>query len=159
WVQTAFVASGHRGRDIRYILCQDEATLAYLANLGCIELNPWNSRVGSLDHPDYVVIDLDPQDTPFTQVVETAQMVREVLEKSGANCCSKPPANRGLHSSAPRAARSHYALPRQSAELVARLVQQPLPDFTSVVRAPRQRPRLVYVDFLQNRRSQTIAAP
>ena len=52
-----------------------------MANLGCIELNPWSSRLGTLDKPDYVVLDLDPVDASFDQVIETAQTIRKILEK------------------------------------------------------------------------------
>src|SRR5437588_11571725 len=58
WVEAIEIASeSHGGESIRYLLCQNEATLVYMANLGCIELNPWSSRTQSLDRPDYLVID------------------------------------------------------------------------------------------------------
>src|SRR5207244_9335236 len=59
WVQTALLPSdsGER-KTIRSVLCQDEASLIYLANLGCIELTPWSHRINALDQPDHVVIDL-----------------------------------------------------------------------------------------------------
>jgi bifunctional non-homologous end joining protein LigD len=84
WVQTADLKAKQDDQTIRYLLCQDEATLLYLANLGCIELNPWNSRLGSLDRPDYLLIDLDPEDTPFDRVIETAHAVRRILDGIGA---------------------------------------------------------------------------
>lgn len=60
WIKTVVLHSKSTKKDIEYLLCQNEASLLYLANLGCIELNPWSSRTGSLDNPDYTVIDLDP---------------------------------------------------------------------------------------------------
>ena len=65
WVQTVPIHSESTGKTGHYVVCQDAPTLLYLANLGCIEMNPWNARVGSLDNPDYLVIDLDPVDLPF----------------------------------------------------------------------------------------------
>jgi bifunctional non-homologous end joining protein LigD len=66
--------------------------------LGCVELIPWNSRVGSLDYPDWLIIDLDPQDVPFHQVVEAAQVVHKLLDKAGAQSCCKTSGKRGLQS-------------------------------------------------------------
>ena len=69
WVQTVSIASESAKKNIEYILCNNKATLLYLNNLGCIELNPWNSRVETPDHPDYMVMDLDPSDeNTFGQV-------------------------------------------------------------------------------------------
>jgi bifunctional non-homologous end joining protein LigD len=84
WVQTARI-TGRRG-ERPFVLCQNWFTLLWMANFGCVELIPWNSRVGSLDYPDWLVIDLDPQDVPFHQVVEAAQVVHKLLDKAGS-CC------------------------------------------------------------------------
>ncbi len=71
--------AGEGGEDAgdgeEYLLCQDEATLVLMANMGCIEVNPWNSRRQHLDHPDYLVIDLDPLDIAFVEVIRAAQEV------------------------------------------------------------------------------------
>jgi bifunctional non-homologous end joining protein LigD len=157
WVQTTLIPSD-RGDPVRYLLCQDEATLLYLANLGCIEINPWNSRVGSLDRPDYLVIDLDPQDLPFERVIETAQVVRSLLDKCGADSCCKTSGKRGLHIFVPMGRQHTTDHVRQFAELLAHLAHAELPETTSIVRPPAQRRRRVYLDYLQNRRGQTMAA-
>jgi bifunctional non-homologous end joining protein LigD len=159
WVQTVEIPSESNGRHLRYVLCQDEASLLYLVNLGCIEINPWNSRVGTLDKPDYLVIDLDPEDTPFARVVETAQAVRKLLDRAGAVSYCKTSGKRGLHIFLPLAARYDYETAKHFAELVANLVHRWLPASTSVARSPALRPQRVYLDFLQNRRGQTLAAP
>jgi bifunctional non-homologous end joining protein LigD len=159
WVHTVRVRSQSGSRLIRYLLCQDVDTLLYLANLGCIELNPLHSRVGSLDEPDYVVIDLDPEDTPFARVVETALEVRKLLDRAGAPCFCKTSGKRGLHIYVPLRARYDYDQAKQFAELIANLVNKRSPEFTSVLRSPSRRQHQVYLDFLQNRRGQTLAAP
>jgi bifunctional non-homologous end joining protein LigD len=159
WVMTVAVPSGSGGRDVRYVLCQDEPTLLYLANLGCIELNPWNSRVGSLDRPDYLVIDLDPEAVPFARVVQTARMVHRTLDRAGAASLCKTSGKRGLHVFVPLGARYDYDQAKQFAEIIAGLVHGLLPGTTSVVRSPSLRQGRVYLDFLQNRRGQTLAAP
>jgi bifunctional non-homologous end joining protein LigD len=159
WVATATVRHESDGRPITYILCQDQPTLLYLANLGCIELNPLHVRVESLDRPDYLVIDLDPEAIPFEHVVHVALEIRKTLEKAGAQCCCKTSGKRGLHVYVPLAARYDDDQARQFAEIVANVVNRKLPQTTSVVRSPTQRQERVYLDFLQNRRAQTLAAP
>ncbi len=159
WVKMVKVRSDSENKEINYVVCQDEATLTYMANLGCIELNPWSSRIGSLDKPDYLVIDLDPEDVPFPTVVEAALMVRKVLEKAGAVGYCKTSGKRGLHIYVPLGARYCYDQARQFAEIIAKLVNAKLPATTSVIRPPALRRQRVYLDFLQNRQGQTLAAP
>ncbi len=158
WVETAPVPHDS-GRSGRYVVCQDERTLLYLANLGCIELNPFLSRVGSLDRPDFLVIDLDPEAIPFIRVIEAALAVRRVLEDAGAQCLCKTSGKTGLHLCVPLGAQYDFALARQFAELVANIVNGLLPKTTSVIRSPALRQERVYLDYLQNRYGQTIAAP
>jgi bifunctional non-homologous end joining protein LigD len=159
WVETIVLHSESTGSDIRYLLCQDERALLYLANLGCIEINPWNSRVGALDRPDYLVIDLDPEDAAFADVIEAALAVRSTLEGAGAASVCKSSGKRGLHVFVPLGASSDYDQAKEFAEIVANLVHRQLPASTSVVRSPAKRQGRVYLDFLQNRRGQTLAAP
>ena len=85
WAEHIALHSESAGKDINYIICNDKPTLLYLANLGCIEMNPWNSRVKSLDSPDYLVMDLDPsENNTFEQVIETANVIKAILDKAGA---------------------------------------------------------------------------
>jgi DNA ligase D-like protein (predicted polymerase) len=138
---------------------KNEPTLLYLANLGGIEINPWNSRVESQDNPDYLIIDLDPEGVSYDRVIEAAIAVRKLLEKAGAECYCKTSGKRGLHIFVPLGVKYDYDQARQFAEIIANLVNAQLPDSTSVVRSPAKRQGRVYLDFLQNRRGQTLAAP
>jgi bifunctional non-homologous end joining protein LigD len=146
------------GRPVRYLVGGTEAALLYAANLGCIEINPWNARAGSPDRPDYLAIDLDPQDVPFAAVVEAALAVRRVLDRAGAESACKTSGKRGLHVYVPLGARYPTDQARQFAELIARVVHERLPATTSVVRSPALRRRRVYLDYLQNRPGQNLAA-
>jgi bifunctional non-homologous end joining protein LigD len=159
WVDARTIFSEHDGREITYVVCRNEQTILFLANLGCIELNPWFSRIGTLDRPDYAVIDLDPTEALFEHVVEAAQMVRKVLDQAGAPCYCKTSGKRGLHCYIPLGAKYDYDQARQFGEIIANVVHARLPATTSVVRSPALRRGLVYLDFLQNRRGQTLAAP
>ena len=158
-VQTVKIGGDSGGKEIEYLLCQDEAALLYLANLGCIELNPWSSRLGTLDRPDFVVIDLDPREALFAHLVEAALEVRKVLEMAGCEGYPKTSGKSGLHIYIPLGARHRYPEAAQFAEILAKLVNFALPRSTSLERSPRKRIGRVYLDHLQNRQGQTIAAP
>lgn len=159
WVKTVTIVSESQGKEIRFLLCQDEATLVYIANLGCIEINPWSSRLGTLEQPDFLVIDLDPEDIAFDAVVDAALAVRQVLEEAGAESYCKTSGKTGLHIYVPLGGRCNYDQARQFGEIIARLAHRRLPKPTSLERNPRKRQKKVYLDFLQNRRGQTLAAP
>lgn len=159
FVQTVDLPSDHGAKTIRYLLCQNPETLLYVANLGCIELNPWHSRVPHVERPDYLVIDLDPEAVDFSQVVATAGAVRKTLEKIGAASYCKTSGKRGLHIYVPLGARYQDELAKQFAEIIATVVYRTMPDVTSLLRSPKQRQQRVYLDYLQNRRGQTLAAP
>ncbi|NJW55613.1 non-homologous end-joining DNA ligase LigD, partial [Salinimicrobium oceani] len=86
------------GKDIEYLMCQNEASLIYLANMGCIELNPWSSRQGNLENPDFTVIDIDPSEkTTFEQVIEVALVAKEVLDKAKIEGHIKTSGSTGMH--------------------------------------------------------------
>lgn len=158
WADTATVTSGHSGSSITYIVCQNAATLLYMANLGCIELNPWLSRIDTLEYPDYVVIDLDPNEAPFSAVITVALEVRKVMDEIGAVGFCKTSGSRGLHIYIPVDAVYSYEQVRGFAELLSRCVHGALPEITSMERTPSRRVGKVYLDYLQNRRGATMAA-
>jgi bifunctional non-homologous end joining protein LigD len=159
WIKTVKLRAESAKRDIDYIICNDLATLQYLNNLGCIELNPWNSRTGKLDYPDYMVIDLDPSEkNSFGQVVDTALAVKEVLDKAGAPSYCKTSGASGLHIYVPLHALYTYDEIRTFAEIVVRLTEQQLPKITTVERALNKRNGRIYLDYLQNKRGQTLAS-
>jgi bifunctional non-homologous end joining protein LigD len=159
WVETVNIRSDTESRNLRYIVCQNEATLLYMANLGCIEINPWNSRTAHLDRPDYLVIDLDPVEVPFETVIDTARAVKEVLDEGGIRGYCKTSGGRGLHIFVPLGARYTNDQSRTFAEILVNLVHERTPRITSLERSPLKRRHKVYLDFLQNRRGQTLAAP
>lgn len=95
WIKTVTVAK--IGGTVRHVVCQDEATLAYLANLACITPHIWLSRIDRLDYPDQMVFDLDPSGAGFAAVVATAKAARELLEALGLPAYVKTTGSRGLH--------------------------------------------------------------
>lgn len=159
WTQKHTDFSESTNANVDYLVCKDEATLIYMANLGCIEMHPWHSRVQSVDYPDWCLIDLDPEDISFDKVIECAHVVREVLESIGAVGFPKTSGSTGLHIYIPLGAKYTYDQSRHLAELVVTMVNQELPDYTSLERNPARRKNKVYLDFLQNSETQTAAAP
>jgi len=159
WMTTKEIYSSSNKKNIKFLICQDEATLVYMANLGCIEINPWLSRLQNLEFPDYLVIDLDPEDIAFGKVIDAALAVREVLDRVGAIGFPKTSGATGMHIYLPLGSQYDYDTAGNFARLVATLVNHKVPDFTSMTRDPRKRQQRVYLDFLQNRKGQTVAAP
>lgn len=158
WVKTKKIHSESNNKDINWLVCQDEATLAYMANLGCIELNPWHSRIGKLDKPDYLLIDLDAKTTTFERIIEVAQEVRKLLDELGLPSFPKTSGKTGLHICIPLGAKYSYEQAKQFDQILMQIVHERLPKITSVERNPAKRKGKVYLDFLQNRRGQTMAA-
>lgn len=159
WVKSIPIYSESTKKDVNYILCNNAATLTYLNNLGCIEINPWNSVVDSLDKPDYLIIDIDPSErNTFEEVIEAAQVVHEVLEKAGAPNFCKTSGATGLHVYVPTNRKYTYDQLRDFAHLICMLTQEQLPRTTSLERNLKERGHKIYMDHLQNRRGQTIAA-
>ncbi|HEV7781274.1 MAG TPA: non-homologous end-joining DNA ligase [Chitinophagaceae bacterium] len=159
FVEVFKVKSESNNKIIDYIVCNNKATLLYLANLGCIEMNPWNSTVKKPTHPTWMVIDIDPSPkNTFTEVVDTALATKEVLEKAGAKCYCKTSGASGLHVYVPLKNRYEYPIVRDFAKLIASQVQEQLPKTTSVIRSLAKRGPRIYVDFLQNSGGQTLAS-
>lgn len=159
WLKTTPVLAESTGKNVDYLICNNTATLIYMVNLGCIEINPWLSRISKPDNPDYIVIDLDPEDIAFTHVVDTANVVHDILENYGIESFVKTSGASGMHIYIPTGAKYEYGTCRLFAEFIAKEAHAQLPEVTSVTRAKSQRKKKVYIDFLQNSRGQTVAAP
>jgi bifunctional non-homologous end joining protein LigD len=159
WIKTFRRFSESVGEDKDFMICSDEASLIYMVNLGCIELNPWHSRVQTALYPDWSVIDLDPGKISFDKVVETAIVIKKVLDTLQVPSFPKTSGSTGIHIYVPLGAKYNYEQSKQFAELVANLAHEELPDFTSIVRNPEKRKDKIYIDYLQNRPIQTICSP
>ncbi len=160
WVKSMKIFSDSVKKDIDYILCNNKQTLAYLNNLGCIELNPWHSTAKSLDKPDYLIIDIDPSEkNSFEQVIEAALAFKELMDRAGADSFCKTSGATGLHIYLPMGKKYSYEHVKDFAHLLCMNVNQQLPAFTTLERNLQKRgDKRIYLDFLQNRRSQTIAS-
>lgn len=158
WMETASIVSGRSGQSVNYALCQSKEALLYLVNLGCIEINTWLSRVQAINHPDYVVFDLDPGEIGFDEVIKVALSVRELVESLGGQTFCKTSGSRGLHVYVPIIGGANFDAARLFAEGLSKAIHARLPATTSLDRSPARRTRLIYLDFLQNRVGQTMAS-
>ena len=140
WIKSKKIYSESAKKDIDYIICNDKATLAYLNNLGCIELNPWNSTIKSLDYPDYMIIDIDPSEkNNFDQVIETANAFKELLDRAGAESFCKTSGATGLHIYVPMGKKYSYDQTKDFAHLLCSLVSEQFPSFTTLERNLQKR--------------------
>jgi bifunctional non-homologous end joining protein LigD len=149
----------HEGSLVHYMGINNLRSLLYAVNLSSIDLHPFLSMYDRLDYPDFCLIDLDPEEISFSAVVEAALTVHEILEQYGIKSYCKTSGATGLHIAIPLKGKYTYEQSRQFAEILAHLVHQQLPHLTSLERSPRKRQKKVYLDCLQNRRGQTMAAP
>ena len=159
WVKTYEYISESDGETKQFFVCTNEASLLYMANWGVIEMNPWHSRITSPEKPDYCVIDLDPEKVSFDKVIETAIIVKKVLDEIEIDAYCKTSGATGLHIYIPLGSKYTYEQSRQLAELIVHFVHDEIPGFTSIERNPAKRQKKVYLDYLQNRTIQTLAAP
>jgi bifunctional non-homologous end joining protein LigD len=159
WLKTEKIYSESNDKHLDYLICNDKQTLLYMANLGCIEINPWNSTIKKIENPDWLVIDIDPEKDKFEDVVKTALTVKEVMDELESECYCKTSGATGLHVYIPLGAKYNYDQVKILAELLAIEIQVRLPEITSLERSIKKRNHKIYVDYLQNRRGQTLAAP
>ena len=158
WVRT-FPYTTSDGEDKEFAVGDDQATLLWMASLGCIEMNPWFSRIQHPDNPDYCVIDLDPDKNSFAQVIQAAQEVKKVLDAIGISGFVKTSGSTGMHIYIPLGAKYSYDQSQMFGKLIVSIVHTQLPDFTSMERQIKNRGGKMYLDYLQNRPGATIACP
>jgi len=146
-------------REIDYFVCDDEAALLYLANMATIPLHVWASRVGSLERPDWCVLDLDPKEAPFEHVVTVARAAHRLCEDIALPSFIKTSGSTGLHVLLPLARQLTYEQCRTLAGLLARVVAAELPEISTITRQVGKRGGKVYIDYVQNGHGRLLVAP
>ena len=160
WLHTEPIYSEHNKAPLNYAIADDRASLLYLTNLGCIDQNPWMSRVGSLDSPDFILIDLDPHECPFDMIVEAALLVHDKLEKIGMAGYPKTTGGDGMHIYIPVEEGYTYEQARTFAEILGMIVNRERPElFTTPRSVAKRETGKVYFDYLQIVEGKTISAP
>jgi bifunctional non-homologous end joining protein LigD len=147
------------GESAERIVGGDLATLLYTVQIGCISVDPWHSRIGSLDAMDYTILDLDPGPrATFDRVVDVAGWVKEELDAHGLSAALKTSGSRGLHVVIPLPARTPYEAGLLLAQLIATRVAEKHPKDATVERSVKARPAAaIYVDYLQNVKGKSVA--
>jgi bifunctional non-homologous end joining protein LigD len=159
WVRRVAIRAQQPARDIRYIVADELPTLRYVVNLGTIPLHLWASRAATLDHPDWLVLDLDPKGAPFADVVKVALALHRLFDRLELPSYVKTSGKTGLHILLPLGARYSYDEARTFARLLAALGVDALPQLATVERSLTDRGGKVYIDWGQNGPGQTIVAP
>ena len=160
WLRTVRIKESDDSPEKPFVICDDEATLLYLANLGCIDQNPWLSRAETLEYPDFMILDLDPYQCAYDLIVEAAQLTRRKLEELGLDSYPKTTGGDGMHIYVPVVAQYTYEQVRTFAEIIARLVIGERPELFTTPRSVAQRQKgRVYFDYLQISWAKTISAP
>ena len=161
WVKTAPIMSEGKGKKIHYFIANDRATLLYLTNLGCIDHNPWSSRAGFVENPDYIFFDLDPTDgTPFATVAKVAKILLGIFEKSGLAAFPKTSGASGFHIFLPVVERQYtYEQARTFVQAVSALVDAKHPGLLTFERSVAKRPKgRILIDAHQNSEGQSLAS-
>ncbi|MGI9628754.1 MAG: DNA ligase D [Longimicrobiales bacterium] len=159
WIRRVRLYSEGSERDLDYFVADDVETLLYVANSASIPLHIWQSRVSTIATPDFCVLDLDPKEAPFSDVVKIALLLREICEEIELPTFVKTSGSSGIHVLIPLGQQLTYEQSRTVGELLALFVVKELPDIATVTRRPSQREGKVYIDFLQNGHGRLIVAP
>lgn len=160
WFKTTPIDSEERGKIINYATAPDRASLLFLAGLGCMDHNPWSSRIGNLAHPDYFFFDLDPSDgTEFSVVIAVARALHEKLDKLKLKHFLKTSGATGFHIFIPVEPVYTYEQLRTFAEIIARGVTAEHPNLVTSERIVAKRPAgRVLIDVAQNAEGRPLAA-
>ncbi len=159
WLRTVTVWSESSERELNYFVVENKESLLYLANMATIPLHIWNSRVATLGKPDWCVVDLDPKDAPFSDVVRVARFLKDLCDDLELPTYVKTTGSSGLHILIPMGRQCTYEQSRTLGHLLAHVTVAELPKIATITRNISQRDGKVYIDFLQNRHGQLIVAP
>jgi len=157
WLET-YMIEFPSGRTADFPVVNDAAALAWIANLGCIDLHTWSSRIGDVERPDYLLIDLDPRGgDPWENVRTIALVVKDVMDELGLASWPKTSGSTGIHILAPIVPELPFPEVRRFAKAFAQEVERRVPDIATTTWKVADRTG-VFVDFGQNARDRTIAS-
>jgi len=159
FVRTVTIWSEDSQRELDYFVCDNESSLLYIANMAAILLHVWSSRVATLETPDWCILDLDPKEAPFTDVVTVAKAVRALCDDIGLPTGIKTSGSTGLHVLIPLGRQVTYEQSRTLGGLLARVIAAQLPDIATVTRQVQKRGGKVYLDYVQNGHGRLLVAP
>jgi bifunctional non-homologous end joining protein LigD len=147
------------GREVEYTLVNDENALAYLVNQGAITFHPYLSRIWDLEHPDFVLFDLDVGEASFADAVKIAKRLHALLDKQGVESFPKTSGKSGLHVLTPWTNDGGYEKARAWASEIADEAVRALPSIATTERSKSGRRGRVYVDVMQNAKGKHVVPP
>jgi bifunctional non-homologous end joining protein LigD len=159
WFRRVTLWSEGSERELSYFVAEDLDSLLYVINLGTIPLHIWSSRIETLATPDWCILDLDPKDAPFTDVVDIANRLHEICEEIELPSFAKTSGSSGIHVLVPLGRQLTYEQSRTLGQLLGRVLVAELPKVATMTRSPDRRDGKVYVDFVQNGHGRLLAAP
>jgi bifunctional non-homologous end joining protein LigD len=159
WLRTETVHSEDSDRDLQLVLVDDVDGLVWVANAGTIPIHVLACRSGSMERPDWLVVDLDPKDAPFAHVVQLARAAHELCQELGLPAYPKTSGQRGLHVLVPTGGQLTHEQARTLASLLCRVIETRHGAIATTARAVGARGGRVYLDAFQNGRGKTIAGP
>jgi bifunctional non-homologous end joining protein LigD len=159
WVTRQKIKSKLDNKITEYAVGSNLKNLVYLANLGTIEFHCWNSTIAHLNFPNYCIIDLDPVEIEFKEVISTAIVIRQLLSYLGLHAFCKTTGGRGLHIYVRLDGKKNYSGIQTLCLQLVQCIHKKLPTETSLERNPKKRKGKIYLDYLQNNFAQTVIAP
>ena len=159
FVRTVTIWSEDSQRELDYFVCDNESSLLYIANMAAILLHVWSSRVATLETPDWCILDLDPKEAPFTDVVTVAKAVQALCDDIGLPTGIKTSGSTGLHVLIPLGRQVTYEQSRTLGGLLARVIAAELPEIATVTRQVQKRAGKVYLDYVRNGHGRLLVAP
>lgn len=142
---------------IDYLVCNEEATLLYMVNLGCIDLNPWTSRIEHYQQPDFIIIDLDPSDEDFKKVIKTALAAKEIFDELKIKAFPKTSGKTGMHLFIPC---EGFSFPdaRKIALKICEEINNIVPDISTTENTISKRGSKLFIDYNQNDEADTVSS-
>ena len=159
WIRREKMWNEDTGRELNYFVADSEDALLYIINLGSIPLHVWASRVATLEQPDWCILDLDPKEAPFGDVITVARTLREICDEIELPNFVKTSGSSGLHVLVPLGQQFTHDQAKVLGELIARVVAVEIPEIATIARLPAHREGKVYVDYLQNGRGKLLVSP
>jgi bifunctional non-homologous end joining protein LigD len=158
WIHTKKIKTTRQNELIEWLVCHNIDSLLFIVNIGCIEMNPWLSHCPTLDQPDYVIFDLDPNQNDIVSLVSAALKINELLKSYGIKSFIKTSGAKGLHIFVPLKSGYNFLQTRCFANKICLQTQKQLPNITTTKRNQQDRIGKIYLDYLQNAKGKTMVS-
>lgn len=159
WIDKVTVSVASSGSEQALVVCNNAATLVYLANQACITLHPWLSRTDRLDHPDQLVVDLDPPSNDFEDARVAALQLRELLEELELPSYPKLTGSKGIHVHVPLDGSADFDEVRRIARSMMSTLASRHSDSLTTEQRKDKRGKRLFLDVGRNAYAQTAVAP